>query len=1067
MRNIIQRKKPFRLLIVFLLFPFCAFAQLTVSGTVTDQSGEVLVGVSIIESGTANGTISDADGKYRMSVSPNAKLGFSYIGYQTATIDVKGRTVINVTLKEDSQILGEVVVVGYGTMKKNDLTGAVASVKSEAIAKSVITSVDQVLQGRAAGVQVQQSSGMPGAGSSVRIRGVSSINSSNEPIYVIDCVIINQDANNMNSNVLSSINPSDIVSIDILKDASATAIYGSRASNGVIIITTRRGESGNSLINFNSYLGWQQIPKKLDVLNLRQYAEHRNTLANAGIIQRNNNFVRPDLLGKGTDWQDELFSTALMQNYNLSFSGGNNQTTYSLAAGYLNQEGVAAGSGFERYNLTGNFDAQVKPWAKVGVNMAFSNTFQTLTVSDQSLINIALRSTPDVPVRNADGSFGATDIDFMPTNPIAMAQLRDNRRELFGLRGNTYAEFSPKGILDGLKYRFELAFDYNLTNQNQFMPTYYLSSTQFNTTNLSEKSKQFNKYWTYRNILTYNKTINDIHNLTVMLGQEYQQSHWESLSGSAPDLITNTATGLGLGDKQKLGAGSYEGTNAILSQFGRLFYSFKDTYLLTATLRHDVTSKFHPDNRAGWFPSTALAWRVSEYDFLKDSESVNNLKVRLGWGLVGNQFIRDERAWFAVYNPSATPDGTGLYPGNTPNPNLTWETTSSTNIGIDLAFLRNRIEVVFDWYNRKTDNLLMMAYLPSYVGIPNPSLTYAPPGASTSPWVNLGSIQNRGVELTVNTVNIQKKDFKWSSNLIFSSNRNKVLKMNTETGVFYGSVSDNIYGGGATDVSRTIKGEPLGHFYGLQVIGRFEKATDFYYVNDAGQIARTPVTQSQGTLLPISETGIWIGDYMYKDVSGPDGKPDGIIDVLDCVKIGNPEPKFTYGFGNTFSYKNLDLTVFFTGVYGNDVINYSRRFLENPRRNISNLFTSALDYAQVGLIDENGPNDYRNAKIVGGDPHAPRLSLSTATSDHNFRFSDRFVEDGSYIRLQNISIGYVLPKKLTRSAGIEQLRFYANLQNVYTWTKYSGYDPEVGPSGIDNARYPSPRIYTIGMNLTF
>ncbi len=1063
MRNILQRKKPIRLLFMLLLFPSLSFAQtIAVSGTITDQTGDVLMGVSVVETGTKNGTVSDMDGKYHITVPSNAKLTFSYISYETVTVDVRGRIVVNIAMREDAQALSEIVVVGYGTMKKSDLTGAVSSISSETIAKTVPITLDQAIQGRVAGVQVMPSSGMPGAGSSVRIRGISSINSSNEPIYVVDGVIISQDVNNMNSNVLSTINPSDIVSVDILKDASATAIYGSRASNGVIIITTRKGESGISTINFNTYYGWQQIPKYLDVLNLRQYAEHRNVMAENGLIRRNNNFVRPDLLGEGTDWQDELFQTAPMQNYNLSFTGGNDKTTYNLTAGYLNQDGIAAGSGFERYNLTGNFDTQVKPWAKVGSNMAFSNTFQQLTVSNQSLINTALRSTPDVPVRNADGSFSAADEPFMPTNPIAMAQLRENNLELFGLRGNAYVEIAPKGILDGLKYRFEFALDYNLTQQDQFLPTYYLSQTQFNEVNQADKSKQFNKYWTYRNIFTYDKTFNNIHKLTTMLGQEYQRSTWDYLAGSRTGFQTNTARDLNLGDGTTAGNTGYSGVNAIHSQFGRVFYSLKDMYLLTATLRHDGTSKFASENRWGWFPSAAFAWRISEYPFLKDRENINNVKLRLGWGLVGNQGIPDETAWYAVYNTATTPYGTGLYPGNTPNPNLKWETTESTNLGIDLAFFHSRIDVIFDWYNRETDNMLLRASLPNYVGTTD--LSPGAAGSSSAPWVNLGSLRNRGVELSVNTQNIVTKDFKWSTNLIFSSNQNKVLQLNTETGAYFGTTSDNIYGGtGSTVTARTVVGEPIGQIYGYKVIGRFETASDFYCYNKEGELVRTPVTvDSQDNMLPIGENSIWIGDYIYHDSNG-----DGKITEADREVIGNAEPKFTYGIGNTFTYKNWDLSFFFNGFYGNDVVNYARRYLSNPYRNTSNLYTEVLDYARVGLINENGPNDYRNVKIVGGDPHAPRMALATATSDHNYLFSDRFVEDGSFIRLQNVSLGYVFPKKWLEGAGISLLKLYVNLQNVYTWTNYSGYDPEVGTSGIDNGRYPSPRIYTIGLNLTF
>jgi len=1032
-----------------------------ITGVILDQKGEAIIGANVVVKGTDTGTVTDADGKFSLQVpNENATLQISYLGYKAQEIRVGNKRKIDVTLAEDNQLLNEVVVVGYGTMKKKDLTGAITSVNSEAIAKSVPTSIDQVLQGRAAGVQVQQSSGMPGAASSVRIRGVSSITSSNEPIYVIDGVIMSQ-GSDMNSNVLSSINPADIVSIDILKDASATAIYGSRASNGVVIVTTRRGEAGHSIISFNSYVGWQQIPKKLDVTNLQQYAEHRNTMTASGInVPYINSFARPDLLGEGTNWQNELFKTAMMYNYNLSISGGTDKTTYNIAAAYLNQDGIAAGSGFKRWNLTGNVDTQVKPWAKVGFNMAFSNTFQNLTVSDQSLISSALRITPDVPVRNVDGTFASSDDNSIPANPVALASLKQNNTETFGVRGNSYLELAPKGVLTGLTYRFEVAFDFNLNQNKQFMPTYYLSETRHQDYNQANSSKQFNKYWTYRNILTYDRKFADIHHITAMLGQEYQQSRWDNLAGMRTGFQTNTATDLNLGDATTAGANGYSGVNAILSQFGRLFYSLQDIYMLTATLRHDGTSKFAPQNRWGWFPSAALGWRISEYNFLKENKIINNLKLRLGWGLVGNQSIYSENAWYAVYSPVTTTYGTGLYPSNTPNPNLKWESTTSTNIGMDLGLFKNRIEIIFDWFNRKTNNLLLQAIsLPNYVGVSD--LAYGgSPGKSDYPWVNLGSMQNRGVELTLNTQNVVTNNFKWSSNIVFSSYRNKVLKMDTPTGNYPGYTTDP--NGGSTYTTNTVVGKPIGQFYGWQVIGRFEKATDFWMVNSAGQIVRIPVQADQNGLLPIAVNGVWIGDYIYRDVNN-----DGVIDTEDNTAIGNPHPKFTFGFGNTLTYKNLDLTLFFTGSYGNDVVNYIRRMLSNPFDNTTNHLTEALNYAKLGLIDPNGPNDYRNVQIIGGDPHAPRMPLISATSNYDYAFSDRFIEDGSYIRLQNVSIGYTLPQTWLNHTGISLAKIYANLQNVYTWTKYRGFDPEVGSTGIDNGRYPSPRIYTVGINITF
>lgn len=1036
---------------------------LNVSGKVSDAAGVPLPGVTIVVKGSTVGVTSGVDGSYSIrNVPADAVLVFSFVGMLKQEIPVAGLQVIDVTMLEDQLALEEVVVVGYGQMKRSDLTGSLVSVTSDAVMKAVPTSIDQVLQGRAAGVQVQQNSGMPGASTSIRIRGINSLSASNEPIYVIDGVIIEGGAiadNNTNTSALASINPADIVSMDILKDASATAIYGARGSNGVIIITTKRGRKGEAVVNYNGYVGWQQIPTRLDVLNLQQYAAHRNTLAELGMINYNNNFVRPDLLGKGTDWQGELFNTATMYNHYLSISGGKEKDTYNLGAGYSNQDGIAAGSGFERLNLTGSFDSQVKSYLKAGVNFAFSNTRQKLTVSDQSLVITALKTTPDVPVRNADGSFAASDEQYMPTNPMAMAMLIDNRNEASGIRANTYAELSPE-IMKGLSLRTELSLDYNFINTYRFQPTYRLSETQFRDDNEGTFTKQYNKFWSWRNIATYDRTFGQ-HKVTAMYGFEMQKSAWEFLSGTRNGYPTNGATDLILGDATTAANNGYTGASTLLSNFGRIFYSYADKYLLTTTLRCDQSSKFARGNRVGWFPSAALAWRVSNENFLKHQAVVSNLKLRLGWGLVGNQNIPDNYAWLAAYTTATTNWGTGLIAANTPNEDLTWESTSSSNIGLDLNLFGNRIGFIADVYYKKTKNLLLQASLPAYVGTSGQ-------GASGRPWVNLGSLENKGIELTLNTVNISRNKFSWHSNFVFTLNRNKVLSINTQTGEDVRSIDDSSWGAtGSTIINRTIVGQPIGKFYGYRIIGRFEKATDFYYKDQEGNVNRVPVMSD----LPIDEkNGLWIGDYIYKDQDH-----NGVIDQKDRTFIGDPEPKFTYGIGNTFTFGNLELSVFLTGSYGNDVINYARRYMGNPRRNISNLFEYAIDYAKTGLIDPNGPNDYRNVKITGGDPYMCRLPQSTATSDYDFAFSDRFVEDGSYLRIQNISLGYTLPKRWISKAGMSNLKIYTNLQNVYTFTKYKGFDPEVGISysagnqlnGVDNGRYPSPRIYTVGVDVSF
>ena len=1044
-------KRQFVFVFFLLLMPVWAIAQtVTVKGIVKDTQGETLLGVNVIEVGTSNGTITDLAGNFQLNVSAKAKLRFSFIGYETIEISFTGSRQLNVVMKENTEVLNEVVVVGYGQMKRTDLTGSVVSVSSDAITKSVNTSIDQVLQGRAAGVQVQQNSGMPGGSSSIRIRGINSLNSSNEPIFVIDGVIIDGNTNSSSENALSSINPSDILSMDILKDASATAIYGSRAANGVIMITTKRGQKGESKITYNGYSGWQEMPQKLDLMNLQQYAIHKNARTDASIVMPDDSFVRPDLLGVGTDWQKELFSQALMSSHNLSITGGNDQTTYAIGAGYLNQDGIAIGSGFERLSLRSNLDAQLKKWLKAGINFNFSNSTQNVTVADESLIKTALKQTPNVAVRNADGTYDGPETDeYVQNNPVGLAMIKENFNEKTGIRGNTYAEAT---LLKGLSLKTEVSFDYGMSNTYKFSPSYKFGAIE-NEVVESERSKSYSKFWSWRNILNYNRTFNDLHNINFMLGQEMQKSHWEYLMGFRNGFITNVAHDLNAGDANSAKNSGSSGTSSILSYFGRMFYSFNDRYLLTTTLRRDGSSKFAAGNRWGWFPSAAIAWKISNESFLKDNDVINNLKLRLGWGKVGNQNV-ENYAYTSTMSTVATIWGTGLLSGNTANPDLQWETTSSSNLGFDISLFRNRIEFIADVYYKKTDNLLLQLPLPAYVGTVGQ-------GSTSAPWANIGSLENKGIEFTLNTVNIDKKDFTWKSNIVFSLNRNKVLSLDTESSILDREIQE---GSERTIVTRTAVGQPIGQFYGYKVIGRFEKATDFYYKDADGNVKPTAIPSG----MTISETGVWIGDYIFQDIN-----EDGVINEEDRTYIGNPEPNFTYGFSNSFQYKNFDLTIGITGSYGNEVVNYQRRWLENPREN-TNLLTKASQYAVLSKIDPNGLVDYRNLQITGGDPYMPRMAASSAASTSNYRYSDKFVEDGSYLRIQNISFGYFFPKRWTSKIKIENLKLYANLQNVYTFTKYSGYDPEVGSTnqdalmtGLDNARYPSPRIYTFGLNLTF
>lgn len=1048
MKNTNHYLRPIGLFLFLCLIPIWAFAQtISIKGVVNDASGEPIIGASVQEVGTSIGTITDLDGNFTISVSSKGKLKISFIGYKTQEIAVDGKRQFNIVMKEDTEMLDEVVVVGYGQMKRSDLTGSVVSVSNDAIMKSVPTSIDQVLQGRAAGVQIQANTGMPGGSTSIRIRGINSLNASSQPIFVIDGVVIDSATDDETSNPLSSINPSDIVSMDVLKDASATAIYGSRASNGVIIITTKRGETGAATVTYDGYVGWQAMPKHLDVMNLREYAEHHNNRADKGILNNSDYFINPELLGEGTDWQKELFQTALMTSHNLSITGGNEKTTYAIGAGYMNQDGIAIGSGFKRLTLRGNLDTQVNKWLKAGINFSLSDSKQQVG-TDNDLIMTALKQTPNVAVRNADGSFDGPDTDqYVQTNPVGMASLRQNYNKKYNFRFNTYLEAT---LLPGLTFKTELSADYNWANHYYFEPSYQFGSL-INETRTGRRTKNDSKYWSWRNIATYNKVFNDVHNLNAMVGQEMSEVQWENLRGTTTGYLSNSNTDIDAGDSVTSGSTGSTGANSLFSFFGRAFYSYDDRYLATFTLRRDGSSKFAENNRWGWFPSAALAWKVSNESFLKDHEVINGLKLRLGWGATGNQNVADW-AYMAVLNSWATNWGTGMLNGNTPNPDLKWETTYSTNLGLDISLFKNRIELIADVYLKRTKDLLLQIPLPAYLG----SSGY---GSASNPWANIGELENKGIELTLNTVNIDTGKFSWRSNLIFSLNRNKVVSMDTESSV----INKNLQiGSDDKVVTRTAVGRSIGQFYGYKVIGRFEKATDFYYKDNEGNVKQVAIPKGSS----IAESGTWIGDYIFEDRNG-----DGVITDDDCTYIGNPNPKFTFGIGNTFSWKGFDLTVFLSGSYGNDVLNYARRWLENPREN-TNLLRSALNYAVVEKIDPNGPDDFRNLHVTGGDSKMHRLSASS--TNENNRLSDRYIEDGSYLRIQNISLGYTFPKRWIQKLSLQNVKVYANLQNVYTWTKYNGYDPEVGSmygdalmNGLDYGRYPSPRIYTFGLNVSF
>lgn len=1021
----------------------------TVTGVVTSGTdGEALIGVSVqVKERPQVGTITDFEGRYSLQARSNETIVFSYIGFKSQEVKAS-KTVVNVKLEEDSEILDEVVVVGYGTMKRSDLTGSVVSVGEDEIKQSIVTSLDQALQSKAAGVSVTQNSGTPGGGISVSIRGINSLNG-NEPLYVIDGVAISGN-NDSNSSVLSSINPSDVVSMEILKDASATAIYGSRASNGVVLITTKQGQAGKTRITYEGYYGLQQLPKKLGVMNLREYAEYQNLRAEVIGFGERAEFADISLLGEGTDWQGEIFQNASMHNHQLNISGGNDNVKYSLSAGYLQQEGIAIGSDFERFSARVNMDNKITKWLSTGLRASVAQTTQNNTIDSGNIIRTAIEQLPDTPARNPDGSWGAQAENMYGTyfsNPVAEALMRENYNRGLQMYVDFFADVT---LWKGLVFRAEYAGNYYYSNTYQYTPSYdYGHYVQSST---GSRGANNGSNWTLKTYLTYNGTFGK-HNISVMAGHEAQENSYETLYASRDNYLFNTIHELNMGDSSTAKNSSGRGSSAIESYYGRLNYGYDDRYLATFTVRGDGSSSFGPANRWGVFPSMALAWKINNEKFLKDVKWLNNLKLRLGWGLVGNQSA-SSYAYGVTMASAASIWGTGFYAGNYPNDKLKWEETKAWNAGIDLNLFDNRVEFIFDTYLKNTDNLLMQASLPSYVT-----------GIINSPWVNAGAMENKGAEFTLNTVNISKKDFTWRTGITISFNKNKITKLYTETAGLSGTID------GAQTLTYSTVGQPVGQYYGYKVIGMFKEESDFYQRDADGNF----LLDKNGNRLPvalpenqhIAKDEVWVGDYIFEDLNG-----DGVIDEQDRTYLGNPEPKFSYGFNNTFTYKGFDMNIFINGVYGNKLVNLFRKDFTNPMRN-SNLLKEATGIAHVELIDPAQPEEIWNVHV--SNPESATVQrLNTADGNDNNRMSSRFVEDGSYLRIKNISLGYTFPQKWTRKWHIENLRVYMNIQNAFTFTKYKGYDPEVGAynynvllRGVDYARYPSQRIYTVGLNLSF
>jgi TonB-linked SusC/RagA family outer membrane protein len=1013
------------------------FAQ-TVKGKVT-SGGLGLPGVSVIVEGTKNAATTDFDGGFILNnVDPKSTLIFSYIGYKNVSVPADTKSVMKINMVNDLEKLNEVVVIGYGTSKRKDVNGAISSIKASEIQDKPFTSIDQALVGKAAGVNVTQNSGTPGGGISVQIRGITSING-NEPLYVIDGTPVFADKNNdsfsfsalgggngqTKNSALSGLNISDIETIDILKDASSTAIYGANGANGVVLITTKKGKKGKSTFTYETYMGTQQVTNSVDVLNLPQYAAYQAKIFKLNGEPVPYQYQKPDLLGNGTNWQDELFRTAAMYNHQISFSGEKEGTRYYTSLNYFNQEGIVLNSDFNRMSMRLNIDSTVKSWLKIGNNMSISKSSQQVVRNDDrgGLVMNTLRQSPELPVRYADGSYagptsGLGSSANEATNPIALSEYNNAKTDRYKVNGNVFADFT---LTKGLVFRTELGYDLNFAKSSSFAPAYTLGNVS-ELLNKSFKQQDQSFYWSLKNYLTYNKTFNEKHNFTFLLGQEAQESQYEYLSGyRSGDFLSKDFTNLNIGDIDTAVNGNGSGRWSMTSYISRLNYSFSDRYSFSASLRADASSNFGPNNKWGYFPSFAAGWTVSNEKFFEPlSSTVNYLKFRAGYGSVGNQNIPANR-YQTILSLTASPFG-GVSPtiDNLGNPNIKWESLKSFDVGFELGMLNNRVKLDFDYYVKHSSNFLTK------------QINDESNQSALNYYLNTGEIETKGVELTLNTRNIITENFTWDSTIIFSKYNNELTSFQGAGKSLLGKVQFDLY-----NVTRTTEGEPVGQFYGYVTDGLFKNAAELA----AG---------------PTQETGTGIGDIRFKDLNG-----DGKIDAKDQKAIGSAIPDFTYSFTNNFKYKNLSLSIVLTGSQGNEIYNFTRHYTDGIYPGFGDRFANVSTRA-INTF-EPGVNENTNE---------PRITLNDPNG--NGRISNRFVEDGSYLRIQNVSLSYDLPRDIFKNSIISKVRLYVNVQNLYTWTKYSGFDPALGNldqnitlSGIDLGRYPVPRTTSMGLNLEF
>jgi len=1002
-----------------------------VHGRVTDaHSGEPLPGVNVVIKGATAGTTTDQNGAYRVRVSDGAVLIFSFVGYQSREIEIGTHSELNVTLQVDPKSLEEIVIVGYGTQKKSDLTGAVHVVTSKDITQLPVDRVEQGLQGKVPGLQVVQNSGAPASSLRVRIRGSNSIQYGNDPLYVIDGFPIEGSS--------AFINPNDVESVTVLKDASATAIYGSRGANGVIIITTKKGLSGKTQIDYDFYLGFQSVTKKLDLLNAKEWAtldrEFWRVFRNGSLLSRAYPEDEIAQMGEGTDWQDAIIRTAPMQSHNISIRGGSDKTRFALSGNFFNQDGIVVYSNFKKGNVGLNLDHEVSKRFNLGVNLSANFNvdnpiMHSTTGHDNSgVIYAALHSVPTLPVKNPDGTYSSQDklwnvqglyANPFIQNPVEMAERADLKNTSSRFLGNAFLQYR---ITDELTARISAGGFVTNSKSRSFLPSdFVLSRTTGGSASISE-SQTIN--WVNENTLTYAKTFGN-NRLEVLGGFTLQRQTAESLGATTWGFFTNTTgyNNLGLGETPQ-----YPSSNvsqwSLVSYLGRVNFDIQNKYLFTASARYDGSSRFADKNKYGFFPSAAFAWRVLNENFLADAHWVSDLKLRTSFGVTGNQAIPlyQNVPTYGLGSPYVIGNNfvTTIVPTALVNENMKWESTHQFDVGLDFGILSNRLTLVADFYNKVTKDLLFNVSIPRQSGF-------------SSSLMNVGSVRNRGVELGLNAVVVDRV-LRWSLMGTLSINRNKVLKLADADRFFGSTVSSYLIQRNGGSASVVMVGQPIGVFWGNIHDGLWQTEEDF----KAGHMKNN------------ANTGP--GFENYRDIDGNGVFEEGIDETV----IGNPHPKYEFGLNNTLTYKGFDLSIFVNGTQGNDILNL----------NLIDLTTQVNGMNGLAIYKEawTGPGtSNRIAKIDRPDGRQGTFPNRVATN---------YIEDGSFVRIRNITLGYTLP--LASNSKIARARIYVAGENLITFTKYSGYNPEVNSMGnnntvlgVDMNAYPLSKNVRIGVQVGF